>query len=58
MLEILAPVKLMMLLNNPTGFATLIGIPKETRIGMIIMAPPTPPREKIKAATKEMIAIK
>ena len=57
-LEMLAPVRLMILLNRPTGFATLIGMPNETRMGMIIMAPPTPPRENINAAINEIRAIK
>ncbi len=57
MLLILAPVRLIVLQNKPTGLAMLIGIPSDTSIGIRIMAAPTPPSEKINAAANEMMNI-
>ena len=53
----LAPARLIVLKNSPTGFATFIGTPIDTRMGMRIIAAPTPPRAKTKAEIKEIIAI-
>lgn len=53
-LLILAPSIPTIFVKSPTGFAVLIGIPSEIRIGIKIIAAPIPPSEKRKAATNEI----
>lgn len=53
-----APMRLTVLKNSPTGFAVITGTPRVIKIGINTIAAPTPPRAKIKAETSDIMKMR